>query len=134
MAKVKQALGGRDEQLSFSTRISLFSSSTTLQSSATACVGPRSDERVEAWRQEAREATPEINFAESDRRNLDDEGLASRIKERSGNVVSVRSISAAELPSLPHAFTVNPPPYLVANETIDGRSLINSYMNHAALL
>ena len=124
MVKLKQALGRREEQLSLSSRSTLFSSSTTLQSTATARVAPRPDDRTEAGRQ-AREATPEINFAESDRRDSD-ESPAGR-KERPGNVVVGKFTSTT-----PHPFSVSPAPYLIANETLDGRTLMDSYMKHVA--
>ena len=120
MVKLKQALGRREEQLSLSSRNNLFSSSTTLQSTATARVAPRPDDRTEAGRQER-----EVNFAESDRRDSD-ESLAG-MKERPGNVVVGKFTSTP-----PHPFIVSPAPYLVANETLDGRTLMDSYMKHVA--
>ena len=120
MVKLKQALGRREEQLSLSSRSTLFSSSTTLQSTATARVAPRPDDRTEAGRQER-----EVNFAESDRRDSD-ESLAG-MKERPGNVVVGKFTSTP-----PHPFIVSPAPYLVANETLDGRTLMDSYMKHVA--
>ena len=77
MVKLKQALGRREEQLSLSSRSTLFSSSTTLQSTATARVAPRPDDRTEAGRQER-----EVNFAESDRRDSDESPAG--MKERPG--------------------------------------------------
>ena len=120
MVKLKQALGRRGDQLSLSSRGTLFSSSTTLQSTATARVAPRPDDRTEAGRQER-----EVNFAESDRRDSD-ESLAG-MKERPGNVVVGKFTSTP-----PHPFIVSPAPYLVANETLDGRTLMDSYMKHVA--
>ena len=121
MVKLKQALGRREEQqLSLSSRRNFFSSSTTLQSTATARVSPRPDDRTEAGRQER-----EVNFAESDRRDSD-ESLAG-MKERPGNVV-VGKFTSTPL----HPFIVSPAPYLVANETLDGRTLMDSYMKHVA--
>ena len=129
MAKLKQALGRSEDQLSFSSRGSRFSSSTIVQSFATtARIAPRADERrARAWRDAA---TTEINFAESGRRNSNED--PARTRERSGNVVVGRSTSG-ELANLTHPFAVNLPPYLVANETMDGASLINSYMTRVAL-
>ena len=124
MVKLKQALGRREEQLSLSSRRNFFSCSTSLQSTATARVAPRPDDRTEAKRQE-REATPEINFAESDRRDSDESPAG--MKERPGNVVVGKFTSTP-----PHPFIVSPAPYLVANETLDGRTLMDSYMKHVA--
>ena len=92
MVKLKQALGRREEQL----RGNLFTSSTRLQSNATA----KADARTEARRQE-RELTPEISFAASDRRESD-EGPAG-IKERPGNVVVGKFTSTLpqQLPTKP---------------------------------
>ena len=121
MVKLKQALGRREEQLSLSS-----SSSTTLQSIATVRVAPRAYGGTEARRQK-RAATPEINFAESDRHNLD-EGPAGT-KERPSDVV-VGKFTSTPL----HPFSVSTTPYLVANETSDGRTLMDSYMmKHVAL-
>ena len=120
MVKLKQALGRREEQLSLSSRNNLFSSSTTLQSTATARVAPRPDDRTEAGRQER-----EVNFAESDRRDSDESPVG--MKERPGNVVVGNFTSTP-----PHPFIVSPAPYLVANETLDGRTLMDSYMKHVA--
>ena len=125
MVKLKQALDRGEEQLSLSSRRNFFNSSTSLQSTATARVAPRPDDRTEAGRQE-REATPEINFAESDRRNSD-ESPAGR-KERPGNVVVGKFTSTPPH----HPFSVSPAPYLLANETLDGRTLMDSYMKHVA--
>ena len=120
MVKLKQALGRREEQLSLSSRNNLFSSSTTLQSTATARVAPRPDDRTEAGRQER-----EVNFAESDRRDSDESPAG--MKERPGNVVVGKFTSTP-----PHPFIVSPAPYLVANETLDGRTLMDSCMKHVA--
>ena len=118
MVKLKQALGRGEEQLSLSSKRNFFNSSTTLQSTATARVAPKPYDRTEAGRQE-REATPEINFEESDRRDSDKS--PARMRERPGNVV------VGKLTSTPlHPFSVSPAPYLVANETLDGRTLMDS--------
>lgn len=111
MVKLKQALGRREEQL----RGNLFTSSTRLQSIPTARVAPKADDRTEARRQE-RALTPEISFAASDRRESD-EGPAG-IKERAGTSTPPHPVSGS---------------YLVANETLDGRTLMESYMKKLAL-
>ena len=132
MAKLKRALGRSEEQLSFSSSFSQFSSSMTVQSFATtARHAARADERRSgAWREAA---TPEINFAESDQRDSG-EGGSVRTRKRSVNVVFGRSTStSAELSNLTHPFAVNLSPYLVANETMDGGSLINSHMTRVVL-
>ena len=131
MTKLKQALGRSEEQLSLSSISTQFSSSTTVQSFATtARHAARPDERRSgAWREAA---TPEINFAESDQRDTEEEGSSARARERSNNVVVGRSTSA-ELANLTHPFAVNLSPYLVANETMDGGSLISSHMTRVAL-
>ena len=121
MVKLKRALGRSKEELSLSSRSNLFSSSTSIHSSASTA--------REARRREREADTPEINFAESDNRHdLDPAGIN---RERLGNVVVEKFASTPPH----HPFSVSPlPAYLVANETLDGRSLTNSYMRHVALL
>ena len=122
MVKLKRALGRIKEELNLSSRSNLFTSSASLQSSASTA--------REARRREREADTPEINFAESDRRDLD-ESPAGINRERLGNVVVEKFASTPPH----HPFSVSPlPAYLVANETLDGRSLTNSYMRHVALL
>ena len=123
MVKLKRALGRSKEELSLSSRSNLFSSSTSIHSSASTA--------REARRREREADTPEINFAESDNRRDLDESPAGINRERLGNVVVEKFASTPPH----HPFGVSPlPAYLVANETLDGRSLTNSYMRHVALL
>ena len=121
MVKLKRALGRIKEELNLSSRSNLFTSSASLQSSASTA--------REARRREREADTPEINFAESDNQRDLDEGPVGINRERLGNIV------VEKFASTPPQHPFSPlPAYLVANETLDGRSLTNSYMRHVTLL
>ena len=117
LVKLKQALGFNQGELSFSTRS--ISSSASVQTLATS---PNTFSRREVWRQD-RAATPQIKFAETGGWRSSD-GDSLKTNERSDVVVGPAS----------HPFSAIQPPFLVADETMDGRSLTGSYRTNVACL